>query len=52
MPVLLKLGVIVLWVRQDKSVTVDPEGAIPPSTITSTCEPFRDIVDRFVARHR
>jgi len=36
MPVLLKLGLIVLWVRQDKSVTVHPEGAIPPTAITTT----------------
>lgn len=30
-PVLLNLGVILFWVKQDKTVTVQPEGAFPSS---------------------
>ncbi len=28
-PVLFKLGVVILWVKQDGSVTVQPQGALP-----------------------
>ena len=36
MPILLKLGIVILWVGQDKSVAVYPEEAIPPSPTTRT----------------